>query len=59
MTKQVSVAPRRATKKVAVTGSKYQDLLQESQSEKDAAEVKYQVEEGKLGLQSDILATKK
>lgn len=38
---------------------KYQDLLQQSQQEKDALQLEFQVEEAKQQLESDILATKR
>jgi hypothetical protein len=38
---------------------KYHDLLQQSQQEKEAQEIQFQVEEAKQSLESDILATKR
>ena len=42
-----------------VKASKYKDLLQQSQQEKDAQQVEFQVEEAQQQLQADILATKR
>ena len=38
---------------------KYQDLLQQSQQEKDQQALEFQVEEAKQQLEADILATKR
>ena len=38
---------------------KYKDLLQQSQQEKDAQQVEFQVEEALQQLQADVLATKR
>lgn len=43
----------------ATTTQKYQDLLSQSQTEKDQQELQFRVEEGKHQLSADLLATKR
>ena len=37
---------------------KYKELLQQSEKEKESAEIEFQVEQTKLQLQADLLSTK-
>ena len=48
-----------AEPKQAVKPLKYQQLLQQSQQEKDQQALEFQVEEAKQQLEADILATKR
>ena len=41
------------------TGKSYKALLSQSQSDKDAAQIDFNVENASLQLQADVLATKK